>query len=102
MGLLPILKVGGGSKKKLKEPDSRNGDLVVKDQNQVFVKTLAGKLVTIRVWVGYLVQDFEQKIQEKRGILANLQSLIYAGKSMKEGNKLQDYGTEHDSIIFLN
>lgn len=21
---------------------------------------------------------------------------------MKEGNKLQDYGTEHDSIIFLN
>lgn len=86
----------------MKEPDSRNGDLVVKDQNQVFVKTLAGKLVTIRVWVGHLVQDFEQKIQEKRGISANLQSLIYAGKSMKEGNKLQDYGTEHDSIIFLN
>lgn len=86
----------------MKEPGSRNRDLVVKDQFQIFVKTLAGKLVTMRVWVGHLVQDFKQKIQEKLDISANFQSLIYAGKSMKEGTKLQDYGTEHDSIICLN
>lgn len=101
MGLLSFLKVEGDSKKKLKEPDSRNRDLVVKDQFQIFVKTLARRLVTIRVWVGHL-EDFKQKIEEKLGISANLQSLIYAGKSVKEGTKLQDYGTEHDSIVFLN
>lgn len=73
----------------------------MRDQFEIFIKNLYGKLLTMRFWDGDLVQCFKDKIQEELGIPPNLQILVYTRNSMKECTKLQDYDIECDSTIFL-
>ena len=68
---------------------------------QIFVKTLTGKTITLEVKQTDLVEDVKAKIREKEGIPEAQQRLIFEEKELEDGNTLQEYNIQQDSIIHL-
>merc|ERR1712098_455501 len=68
---------------------------------QIFVKA-SGRTTTIAVELTDTIQDVKAKIQDKMGVRADQQGLIFKGKRLDDGSRtLSKYGIQKDSNVYL-
>ena len=68
---------------------------------EVTVNTLTGKLITLDVDPADTIKTVKQKIQDKQGVPAELQRLVFAGSQLEEGRTLSDYDIQTDAMLHL-
>jgi hypothetical protein len=67
---------------------------------QIFVKTLAGRTISLDLDTGDSIDRVRAGIQEKEGIPADLQRLVFQGKQLGRGT-LSDYNIHKASTVDL-
>jgi len=68
---------------------------------QIFVKTPAGKTITLEVAPGDFIKDVKAKIQDEERILLDQQQLTFANKQLEDNRTLSDYNIQKDCTIHL-
>ena len=68
---------------------------------QIFVKNLLGKSVALDVQATDTVQAVKQKLQDREGIPAEQQRLVYTTKELDPTRTLADYNIQRDATLHL-
>jgi hypothetical protein len=68
---------------------------------QFFVKTLAGKNITLEMKPDDSIHSLKQILFEKEGIPIEQQRLIFSGKQLEDNKTIQDYNIQKDNTIYL-
>jgi ubiquitin len=68
---------------------------------QIFVKTLAGKTITVEVHPSMAVNDIKMAVSRRVGIPPQEQRLIFAGKQLEDFRTLLDYNVQNETTLHL-
>ena len=69
--------------------------------NQIFIETLTGKKFSLDVKPSETIKNIKAKIQDREGIPAEKQKLVFAGRILEDNTTLADYNIEMESIVYL-
>ena len=83
-----------------KQEEPRRKRLKVNPQ-EVYVKTLTGKTLTIAVKLSQTVLQLKQSIQDKEGIPPDQCRLIFCGKQLEDKCKLEDYNIVYTATLHM-
>ena len=67
----------------------------------ISVRTFDGRTISLDVQITDTVRDLKVQIQDKDGIRADLQRLMFDNKQLKNTESLSSYGIRDDSVLQL-
>lgn len=97
---VPTLEKPTLLKKALGNTEKKN-TIDIEPSLQVFVKTLTGKTITLEISPQNSIEDVKSKIEQREGVPAEIQRLVFAEKQLDNGRFVGDYKIKKDSTIHL-
>lgn len=68
---------------------------------QIFVKTLTGKTIVLEITPETTIEEIKNKIEDREGVPAEEQRLIYAERQLENCHLAADYDIKKDSTLHL-
>ena len=68
---------------------------------QIYVKTMAGKIILLKVEPSDFIENIKAMIQEKEGFPLDKQTLLFAGRVLEDGYILSDYNVQSGSTVIV-
>lgn len=68
---------------------------------QIFVRTLTGKTIIVVVSGADTIKDVKAKIEGKNGVVPDQQRLMFAGRQLKDQQRVSDYNIKDESKLDL-